>query len=250
MATFREIVYSILDILKEHSDDAYYTEEHILFLAGNMRNFLLERKYKASRSSTFTEMSEENKQQICVPLEPATMLSNGCGSGWLRSTVEIPALSSVAAGTAFTVNDLMFTNVCLIAPERMPYVGYNKWLRNIIYAARSNDGHLYLKGFDPQFLLLDKVGMNAVFDKPEDAAKLAPEFCDTENSCDILDQNFPLEAALVPSCIEMVVQELIGSRFAPEDKHNNAKDDFSDAAVTNAKAQQPAERQYRREEGQ
>lgn len=239
MATFGEIVYSVLDILKEHADDAYYTEEHVIFLASKMRAFLLERKYKNTRNSTFVEMSDENKQQICIGLEAADLLSGGCLGPWLKSTEKIPDTINASMPELSTISDMLHSMVTYIAPERMPYVGHNKWLKNIIYASKSDDGYLYLHSVNPQFAFLDKVQMNAVFSDPEEAAKLACE--GNEGKCDILNARFPLESSLVPSCIEMVVQELMGSRYAPEDKNNDAKDGLGDAAVTTAKQQKPAE---------
>lgn len=244
MATFGEIVYSVLDLLKESSDDAYYTEEHIIMLAKNFRSLLLERKYKGSRNGTFNAMSEENKQQVCLQLQPADILPNGCSGFWLRSVAKIPSLMDVSDGVTCTANDLLFTNVTFISPERMPYVGYNKWLKNIIYAARSVDGHLYLTSSNPQFIFLEQAGLTGVFADPEAAAKLSHEACTNGGVCDLLEQRFPLESALVPSCIELIVHELDGSRFAPEDKRNNAKDDLGEVGLTRRHAA-PAERSER-----
>lgn len=39
--TYREIVYMILDEIKSVSDDAFFTEDHVIFLAGKIRTFLL-----------------------------------------------------------------------------------------------------------------------------------------------------------------------------------------------------------------
>ena len=39
--TYREIVYMILDEIKSVSDDAFFTEDHVIFLAGKIRAFLL-----------------------------------------------------------------------------------------------------------------------------------------------------------------------------------------------------------------
>ena len=50
MATYGEIVYSVLDLLKERSDDAYFTEDHVVFIVSNLRNYLLEKKYSKSRN--------------------------------------------------------------------------------------------------------------------------------------------------------------------------------------------------------
>lgn len=240
MATFAEITYMVLDQMKEHADDAYFTEEHVIFLASHMRNLLLERKYKNSRNQTFTPMSDENTQEICLNLEPAEMLPAGCSGMWLHSIEEIPDTVNVSNTTLSVVSDMIQSTVTFIPPERMPYVGFNRWLKNILYASKSNDGHLYITGSNPQFMYLDKVRMSAVFSDPRKAAELS---CDPDNNgkCNILEMKFPLESALIPSCIELTVQELMGSRYAPEDKKNDAKDGLADASVTQQKHPRPVE---------
>lgn len=241
MATFAQIIYACLDLLKEHSDDAYYTEEHVLFLAKKIRATLLERKYKNTRNSTFKTVSEENKQQVCLQLQQAQMLPGDCGGQWLQSTASVPALMPGFDSVTCTAHDLLFTNVCFVAPERMKYVGYNKWLKNIIYASRSIDGKMYLKSHNPQFVYLENVGLTGVFADPEEAAKMSHEACMNGGVCDIMSQKFPLEASLVPSLIELVVQELLGSRYAPEDKENDARDNLSDISVPSNRAARPVE---------
>lgn len=232
----------VLDILKEHADDAFFTEEHIIFLASKFRVFLLERKYKNSRNQTYQNMSDENLQEICLDLEPTDVLPYGCSGMWLKSTQKIPNMVGSYEPKLFVPSDMVHSMVTMIPPERMPYVGYNKWLKNIIYAAKSSDGYLYLKGNNPQFLYLEKARLQGIFSNPEEAAKLSCDGDGNGNGCDILSMDFPLEEALIPSCIELIVQELIGSRYAPEDKSNDAKDNLGDAAVTNSKPARPAER--------
>ena len=239
MATFGQITYAVLDLLKELHDDAYYTEEHVIFLASKIRALLLERKYKNSRNQTYTEISDENMQQICIDLEPAELLPYGCSGEWLWSKQEIPETIGVAEPKLSTASDMLQTMVSWIAPERMPYVGYNKWLQKILYASKSRNGHLYIRGIGPQSMYLKQVRMDAVFSDPIKAAEMA---CDGENGkCNILEVEFPLEQSLVPACIEMTVQELMGSRYAPQDKGNNAKDDLSDARVAPSRHPRPAE---------
>lgn len=228
-----------LDVLKEHADDAYYTEEHIIFLASKMRALLLERKYKNTRNSTFQAMSPENMQQVCIDLEPEDFDLEGCAGNWLKSVQEIPEVLNVSDPKVYPIGDMLHTLVSYVPMERLPYVGYNKWLRHIVYAARSKDKHLYLKGNYTQFMYLHKVKMDAVFADPQKAAELSCE--GNGEACDILNVEFPLEQALVPSCIELVVQELMGSRYAPEDKNNDAKDGLGDAAVTQSRHPRPVE---------
>lgn len=240
MATYAEIIYAVLDLLKERSDDAYYTEEHVLFFANSIRSVLLERKYKGSRNSAFNSMSSENLQQICLHLTPTSLLPGSCGGNWLVSTETIPDFVPGFSVASCTGHDLLPTNVTFIAKERMPYVGYNKWLKNIVYACRGDDGRLYLKGDNPQFMYLEYVGLTGVFADSVKAAKLSHTAM-TTGSCDIMNTKFPLEAGLIPSLIELVTQELLGSKYAPEDKDNNAKDDYGDINVQNSTNAKPVE---------
>ena len=205
-----------------------------------MRALLLERKYKNSRNQTFAPMSDENVQEICLTLEPTEMLPAGCSGMWLHSIEKIPDTLNVSDAKLSTVSDMTQSMVTFIPSERMPYVGYNKWLKNILYASKSDDGHLYITGNNPQFMYLDKVRMTAVFSDPQKAAEMSCEQ-DAGGKCNILEMEFPLEQALIPSCIELTVQELIGSRYAPEDKSNDAKDNLADAAVTQQRHPRPVE---------
>lgn len=241
MATFAEIQSIVLDLLKENNDDSFYNEEHVKFLAKKIRATLLERKYKNTRNGTFKTVSDENKQQICLQLQQAQMLPGDCGGQWLQSTASVPALMPGFDSVTCTAHDLLFTNVCFIAPERMKYVGYNKWLKNITYASRSVDGRLYLKSNNPQFAYLENVGLTGVFADPEEAAKMSHEACMNGGLCDIDSQKFPLEAALVPSLIEMICQELTGARFTPEDKRNDAKDGLGDIGLVSGRSARPVE---------
>lgn len=232
MATFREMAYMVLDLLKARSDDAYYTEEHALFIVSKMRAMLIEKKYRGARNSAYPVLSSENMQTLCLPVEPFRDMAD-C-DGWLRTVSEVPAPLTDAQLTVHTVNDLRSMTVTFVAPERMPYVGYNRWLRNIIYCSRSSDGHLYFKGSDPRFMYLEKVTVNGVFSNPEEAARLACEL--DGKSCDILDLRFPLEEPLVAQCVELAFQELSGVRYAPEDKRNDAKDGLGEAGVIKSAA--------------
>ena len=121
-------------------------------------------------------------------------------------------------------------DITYVSRERMKYVGYNKWLSNIIYASLGPDNYLYFKSFNPQYLYLEleKVRLTGVFEEPEKAAELE---CNKEKgACDILDMKFPLEEALVPQVIQLVVRELSGAIYKPEDSENNANDDLSNIA--------------------
>ena len=64
----------------------------------------------------------------------------------------------------------------------------------------------------------------------EDADKVSELVCTDEGEsveCDILDREFPLEEALIPTLVELIVKELAPSITSQEDTENNAKDDLA-----------------------
>lgn len=223
--TYREAVYLVLDELKLSSDDVYYTEEHVIFLLSKYRGLLLQQQYKDIKK----DIPESNYQTLCLDLiqVPAIAGEECEGGTYLRSKEKIPYLMSISSPTIYP-EDYYQGNITYVSRERMKYVGYNRWLPNIIYASVGPDNYLYFKSFNPQYLYLEKVKFTGIFEDPEKAAELE---CDQDDTnCDVLDKAFPMEEALMPQVIQLVVKELSGAIYKPKDESNNAKDDLSDIA--------------------
>lgn len=225
--TYREIVYMCLDELKLHSDDASYTEEHIMFLLGKYRAFLLKQRY----SDIKKQIPESNYQTICLDLiEVPAISGNPCeGGSYLRSKEKIPFLMKIGNPRIYPI-DYYQGEITYVSRDRMRYVGYNKYLQNIIYASLGPDNYLYFKSFNPQFLYLEKVRITGIFEDTLAASELQ---CPDENGnivCDVLDREFPIENALIPPLIQLVVEELTKAEYKPEDKENNSDDDLSEVA--------------------
>ena len=228
MSTYKELVYMCLDELKLYSDDALYTEEHIMFLLGKYRTFLIKQRY----SDVKKQIPESNYQTICLDLiEVPAISGEPCeGGSYLRSKEKIPFLMKIGNPKVYPV-DYYQGEITYVSRERMRYVGYNKYLKNIIYASIGPDNYLYFKSFNPQYLYLEKARMTGIFEDPQAASELQ---CPDENDsivCDILDREFPIESALVPPLIELVVKELLGAEYRPEDSNNDSSDDLSNLAT-------------------
>ena len=227
MSTYKELVYMCLDELKLYSDDALYTEEHIMFLLGKYRTFLIKQRY----SDVKKQIPESNYQTICLDLiEVPAISGEPCEGGfYLRSKEKIPFLMKIGNPRVYPI-DYYQGEITYVSRDRMRYVGYNKYLQNIIYASLGPDNYLYFKSFNPQFLYLEKVRMTGIFEDTLAASELQ---CPDESGntvCDVLDREFPIEAALVPPMIELVVKELLGAEYRPDDKTNDAKDELSEVA--------------------
>lgn len=214
----------VLDELKLYSDDASYTEEHVMFLLDKYRAFLLKQRY----SDVKKQIPESNYQTICLDLiEVPAISGEPCeGGSYLRSKGKIPFLMKIGNPKIYPV-DYYQGEITYVSRERMRYVGYNKYLKNIIYASIGPDNYLYFKSFNPQYLYLEKARMTGIFEDPQAASELQ---CPNENGntvCDILDREFPIEDSLVPQLVQLVVQELYNHSRSEEDDENNAKDDLS-----------------------
>ena len=227
MSTYKELVYMCLDELKLYSDDALYTEEHIMFLLGKYRTFLIKQRY----SDVKKQIPESNYQTICLDLiEVPAISGEPCeGGSYLRSKEKIPFLMKIGNPRVYPI-DYYQGEITYVSRDRMRYVGHNKYLQNIIYASLGPDNYLYFKSINPQFLYLEKVRMTGIFEDPKAASELQCPDESGDTVCDVLDREFPIEAALVPPLIELVVKELLGVEYRPDDKTNDAKDELSEVA--------------------
>lgn len=225
--TYNELMYMCLDELKLSSDDSYYTPDHIIFLLGKYRSFLLKQRY----SDIKKQIPDSNYQTICLDLIRVPAISGEpCeGSPYLRSKYKVPTTMKIGNPRVYPI-DFYQGEITYISRDRMRYVGYNKFLRNIIYCSKAPDGYLYFKSCNPQFLYLEKVRFSAIFEDAKHASEMAcPE--DGVIICKLGDKDFPIEDSLVPPLIELVTRELRGVEYIPKDEDNNAKDDLSDVNV-------------------
>lgn len=221
--TLREVVFMCMDEIKLSSDDAFYTEDHIVFLLSKYRSFILKKELERENR----QLSNSNNQTICLDLIQVRDEDNPCGETVLRTEQQIPTLINDEKATIYPVDYLVGDRIIYTSVERLRFVTYNKWTKNLIYAAKGLDGYLYLRSSNPQYLYLEKIRMRAVFDDFEEAAQYACDDSGESTVCDILDSEFPLESALVPAVVEMVVKELLGASYRPKDSDNNANDDLS-----------------------
>lgn len=223
--TYNEIIYMCLDELKLSSDDSFYTKDHILFLIVKLRSFLLKQRY----SDIKKQIPDSNYQSICLDLiEVPAISGEPCeGSSYLRSKNKIPTTMMIGNPRVYPT-DFYQGEIAYISRDRMRYIGYNKFMRNIIYCSKAPDGYLYFKSWNPQFLYIENVRFSAIFEDAKEASEMA---CPEENGaiCKLEDKEFPIEDSLVPPLIELVVKELRGPEFMKKDEDNNAEDNLPDS---------------------
>ena len=224
MSTFKELIYLVLDELKGMSDDFDFTEDHVHYLLTKYRAFLLKQRY----SDIKKQIPESNYQTICLDLinVPAISGEPCTGGVYLRSKQKVPFLMQIGTPRVYPI-DYYQGEITYVSRDRMRYVGYNKFLQNIIYCSIGPDNYLYFKSSNPQYLYLEKVKFTGIFQDSMQASDLQCPDNNGETVCNPIDRTFPIEYALVPPLIELVVKELAGSAYKPDDEANNAKDDLA-----------------------
>lgn len=208
----------VLDRLKVASTDSYYNEEHILFLLKKYRAVLLEQKYKDT-----ILIPENNYQEVCLDLEYKQI---NCNEGVLKSVKPIPDI--IKEDIKVYTNNEFSSMVSYISPDRFKFVGLNKYLKNIIYVTKGNGNYIYVKSTNSNVNYLKQIKIKAVFEDIEEAAKLSCSNDSGEGNCDIMEVEFPLEDALVPTLIDTVVKTFSPSIMTPQDTTNDANDDLGD----------------------
>lgn len=224
MATYRELTYMVLDEIKAISDDATITEEHILFLLNQYKNYIIKQKIKEEGAKS---LNQSYYQTLCLNMEYTSLIpdSGTCSEGVLKSKEAIPDIMSGTTIKAYPINYLLGTHISIVSADRFKFVGHNKYMQNIIYLTLNEDNHIYGKSNNAQFQYLKQIQIKGIFD---DASKAAELSCDSkETTCDVMDQDFPLESALIPTLIGAVVKELAEVISRPQDDKNNASDDMA-----------------------
>lgn len=228
MSTYRELVYMVLDQLKMLSDDNYYTEQHVVFLLDKYRSFLIQKEYLKNSNT----VPSSSKQTICLNVNPESAFEGSpcIGVQYLKSTIKIPDFVSGTSPQIYPI-DYYQSNIVFISKDRMKYVGHNKYLQNMIYCSIGPDNYLYLKSYNPQFQYLQQVKLTGVFEDASKAAELSCDSTDNNKCADYLDNIFPLEEALIPALLELVVKTLTQAVFKPADEQNDARDNMSNLAL-------------------
>lgn len=215
----KELVYMVLDEIKGLSDDFTYTEDHVIFLLNKYRTSLLKQKYKDDKSA----MHSSNFQTMSLALDNSLKnMDYLLERQYKKSTERVPNLLTEKGVRVYPYTQFLDNaDIAFITEDRMRYVGYNKYLKNAVYAT-IHDNYLYITSRILDQLELEDVFLSAVF---EDAIETIKAI---KGNVDLLEEDFPMEDSLTSLLIQSVVKELLGAAYRPKDQQNNANDDLAD----------------------
>ena len=206
MTTWKELVYMVLDALKIHSDDAKFTEEHVLFLISKYRAYILKQAY----NKTGINIPNSNYQTLLVRISNHNI-----------SNKTIPPIMNISNTSVYQPNEYYSNEITIVPKERMKYVGNNRYLKKIVYCSIDTNNYLNLTGYNLDVSPIEEVEIHAIFENPLDL------YDDYESA---LNEIFPTEDNLVPSILELVLKDLTNGIYKPSDNLNDAQDALSDLA--------------------
>lgn len=232
MSKVSELVSMVIDLVKIMSDDSTINENHIRYLLGLYRAFLLKQRYEKDPRKTIPESNYQIKtltfskqdyyhsvdvcsNDCCLPDD----LDGCCISDdvILVSNEELPTIISLGIPRMFTGIGKFNYTFTRVPMSRFEVVGNNKWLSKFVYWTIGPDGKVYIKsGANRCALNITKASIMAIF---EDCSDLED------------DDNFPIEEALIPNLLELVVKDVLGAVLRPKDRDNNASDDLANIAA-------------------
>ena len=219
------MIYMVRDLLKLSSDDSYITSQHILFMLEKFRAYVLKSKYEDDEAS----VPDTNKSEITVELELVSDNLGYSGIPLLRSKEPLPSDMIFDYITVRTNKLTGNPNIVNVPFSRFPYVGNNKYLKNIIYWTIDDGDYILVKSCNPLFEYLREFKIEGVFESP---MKVAEREC----SCKGLEVNyddvdFCLEDDLVQLVVQYVMNTFQNSIYKPQDEDNNTNDDLAGTAV-------------------
>lgn len=222
MTTYREAIYMCLDLIKGNSDDFSYTEDHIAYLLDKFRALLLKQRYGNDPKK---HVPYSNYQTLNVEID----LSDE-SKQTLKSVNQIPYMLQLGIPRIITTEENYYDyRFEFTSRERLPFVGYNKFLNKITYCAINEENYILVQNKklkDNNYINPSTFKIVGIFENPRE---VEDEKSFKEGS-DELDRNIPIEESLITTLIEMVVKELLGASWRPADTTNNATDDNASMA--------------------
>lgn len=131
------------------------------------------------------------------------------------------SIFTVRSSTDFNAKSSFKTTY--VPARRFEFVGNNSYLINVVYSTVTPEGKLKCTSIKyPQVAKISEFTIDAVFEDIIEASKIA-----LENDTDILDVDCPIETELIPEVQELVVKDILGIAYRPQDKINNGSDDLN-----------------------
>mgnify|MGYP000117689905 CR=1 FL=1 len=212
-------IYDIKEDLRQYSDDSDISLSHISFLIDDTRALLLRQKYKNPGSIIPSSI----KQRLHFDLEITDDNEFISLDTLLRTTTALPKLVESAdfmRDIQIDGGGLADIKVILVPNQRFPYIGFNRFLSNLIYTTLGQDYKLYFKAGNTRYKTLQKIRVFGVFENPKEAWEASANYdSDVDFNSEV---DYPIDLDMWVQMKDIIMQQYMRAMQIPEDKQNNA----------------------------
>jgi len=214
--TYRDVIYMVLDELKQFTTDIPFEEEHIATLLTISRAVIIKQKFAGQKTEIPMELLQPIQFNIIKD------------SGIIKSNREFDVINLNGMHMFYNVTvpsipDVEFSQTTL---DRFKYVRVNKWLSNVCYFTVSNNNVLYFKVpttidalFTSSYIEIPAY-YNAILEDPRTAYPYESKY---------LDLDFAITGDMLRIIIDLTLADLYKHLHLPEDTINNGKNDLVQA---------------------
>jgi hypothetical protein len=231
MATYNEIAFDILEILKGNqiSDDVDISLDHILYHVNNQRALWLRNEYNKPGRKIDQHLAQDLGCLKIIEVDAAECCSVELGCIALRTEKKIPPFIELHNGPAIVrvgpVNKLA-KPYTLVDANRVSFNKFNKYTGSDIQAVLLND-YMYIVTDNPALQSLEWINIRGVVANP---AHMEDFRCDKHGTpCFSYDEEYPINNWMIPYIKDQILQQFGISLQMPKDNDNNVKDNTSKA---------------------
>jgi hypothetical protein len=207
--TFREILYDIKEQYKLMSDDSWPPLEWIAFIVNNARGAVMQQRYSDPRN--------------IVPYNEYQTVTLAVGSNAI-TTNALPAIIKTTGNASSPIkvstDGALNIPINVVSLDRLPYVGYNPFLTDMIYCSMSNDGKIVFNSQNSLYKLIDSISVRAIFEDPESAYDM-----EYPNGTDFWDTEYPVSNGVLLDIRKIVDAKMEGFLNTKKDTLNDGTDE-------------------------
>lgn len=229
MATYNEIAYDIIELLKNNqiSDDVDISLEHVLYHVNNQRALWIRNEYNKPGRKIDQHLVQDLGCLRIIEVDAAECCSVSTDCIALRTEKKIPALIELHSGSALQrvgpVNKLAIP-YSVTTGTVSSFNLHNKYTGQDIQAVFLND-YIYLIIPNPSQQGLEYINVRAIIANPADMVEFRCD--DSGDPCFSYDDEYPINNWMLPYIKEQILQQFGMSIQLPKDDDNNAKDNLS-----------------------
>jgi hypothetical protein len=191
--TQKELIYEVRERFKIMVDDVWPTNEYIAFLINSARGAVMQQRYSDPRN-----IVPYNEYQIVSLTIGPTAVTNEALPAIIKTTG-----NASSPLKAYTSGDLQ-TGINVVSLDRLPFVGYNPFTKDLIYCAVRSDNKILFNSNNDLYKLLNAITVRGLFEDPEDAYKLA----NPNSTTDFWDTEYPISNGVLLDVNKIVDQKM------------------------------------------